>query len=65
MIGDALATDIRGARQAGIDAIWIAGGIHAEALALGPDGGLNQDRVNSLAEQAGERPAAILPWLQW
>ncbi|NQV59342.1 MAG: TIGR01459 family HAD-type hydrolase [Alphaproteobacteria bacterium] len=65
MIGDALATDIRGARQAGIDAIWVAGGIHAEALALGPDGGLDQDRVNSVAEQAGERPTAILPWLQW
>ena len=65
MIGDALATDIRGARQAGIDAIWIAGGIHAEALALGPDGGLDQDRVNSVAEQAGERPTAILPWLRW
>jgi HAD superfamily hydrolase (TIGR01459 family) len=65
MVGDALATDIRGARQAGIDAIWVAGGIHAEALSLGPDGRLDQDRVNSVAEQAGERPAAILPWLQW
>ncbi|MDA1099170.1 MAG: TIGR01459 family HAD-type hydrolase [Proteobacteria bacterium] len=65
MIGDALATDIRGARQAGIAAIWIAGGIHADALSLAPDGGLDQDKVNSVAEQACEQPAAIMPWLQW
>ncbi len=65
MIGDGLATDIRGARQAGIDAIWIGGGIHAEALGLGPDGQLEQDRVQGVAAQAGERPKAILPWLQW
>ena len=65
MIGDGLPTDIRGARLAGIDAIWIAGGIHAEALALGPDGALDQDRVDSVAEQSGERPKAILPWLRW
>lgn len=65
MIGDNLATDIRGARQAGIDSIWIGGGIHAEALALGSDGLLDTEMVHSVAEQAGERPKAILPWLQW
>jgi HAD superfamily hydrolase (TIGR01459 family) len=65
MIGDSLATDIRGARRAGIDAIWIGGGIHAEALALGPDGQLDQDKVHGVAEQSGERPKAMLPWLQW
>lgn len=65
MIGDSLATDIRGARQAGFDAIWIAGGIHADALALGPDGHLRSDKVEAVAEEAGERPRAILPWLNW
>ncbi len=65
MIGDSLATDIRGARRAGIDAIWIGGGIHAEALALVPDGHLDQDTVDGVAEQSGERPKAMLPWLQW
>lgn len=65
MIGDALATDIRGARLAGIDSIWIAGGIHADALQLGPDGCLDSDRIHRLAEQAGERPMALLPWLRW
>ncbi|MDP6873412.1 MAG: TIGR01459 family HAD-type hydrolase [Alphaproteobacteria bacterium] len=65
MIGDALATDIRGARQAGIDAIWIGGGIHAEALALSPEGRLDQDKVHEVAAEAGENPQAILPWLRW
>lgn len=65
MIGDSLATDVRGARQAGIDAIWIGGGIHAEALDMGPDGQLHPDKVHQVAEQADERPRAILPWLSW
>lgn len=65
MIGDGLPTDIRGARQAGIDAVWIGGGIHTDALALGPDGRLQPDRVHAVAEQAGEHPKAILPWLKW
>jgi HAD superfamily hydrolase (TIGR01459 family) len=65
MIGDGLPTDIRGARQAGIDAVWIGGGIHADALAMGPDGRLQPDKVHAVAEQAGERPKTILPWLNW
>lgn len=65
MIGDSLATDVRGARQSGIDAIWIGGGIHAEALDMGPDGQLHPDKVHQVAEQAGERPRAVLPWLSW
>lgn len=65
MIGDSLLTDIRGARQAGIDAIWIGGGIHADALAMGSDGRLHPDKVHAVAEEAGEHPKAILPWLVW
>lgn len=65
MIGDSLSTDIRGARQTGIDSVWIGGGIHADALAMGPDGRLHPDKVHAIAEQAGERPKAIVPWLIW
>ncbi|WP_419905980.1 HAD hydrolase-like protein [Kiloniella sp.] len=65
MIGDSLSTDIRGARQAGIDAIWIGGGIHAEALAMGSDGLLHPGKVHEVAKQADEQPRAILPWLRW
>ncbi|MBL4646049.1 MAG: hypothetical protein JKY99_06300 [Rhizobiales bacterium] len=58
-------TDIRGARQAGIDAIWIGGGIHAEALGMGLAGELHPDMVRKVAGQAGEWPKAVLPWLSW
>lgn len=65
MIGDSLATDIRGARQAGIDALWIAGGIHADALGMNADGNLMPEQVEAVAKQAGEKPVAVLPWLKW
>ncbi len=65
MVGDSLATDIRGARRTGIDSIWIAGGIHADELGLGPDGELSGDQARGLAEAAGERPRAVMPLLRW
>ncbi|WP_299379129.1 TIGR01459 family HAD-type hydrolase [uncultured Kiloniella sp.] len=65
MIGDSLTTDIRGARQAGIDSLWISGGIHAKDLNMQPSGQLEPDKVHEIAEQAGECPRAILPWLRW
>ncbi len=36
MVGDSLRTDIAGARGAGIDALWIVGGLHAEELGVTP-----------------------------
>jgi HAD superfamily hydrolase (TIGR01459 family) len=65
MIGDGLPTDIRGARQAGIDAVWIGGGIHAAALEMGLEGQLDSDKVQDLARQTGEHPKFIMPWLRW
>ncbi len=35
-VGDSLATDIAGARAAGIDSLWVLGGIHGAALAADP-----------------------------
>ncbi|MFP6748697.1 MAG: TIGR01459 family HAD-type hydrolase [Alphaproteobacteria bacterium] len=65
MVGDALATDIRGARRAGIDAVWIVGGIHGDDMGLGPDGQFDEERMRKLAEEAGERPQAALSSLHW
>ncbi len=65
MIGDSLSTDMQGARRAGIDALWIAGGIHAEALGLGAEGVPQPDKVAAVAQRAGEQPMAILPRLKW
>lgn len=55
-VGDALRTDIAGARAAGIDSCWVLGGIHAlEAPA----------EADAEAGAAGLRPIATLPALCW
>jgi HAD superfamily hydrolase (TIGR01459 family) len=58
-IGDSLRTDIAGAAAAGVDALWVLGGIHGEALA-GDDG-----RAAAAAEAAGLSPLAWMPNLIW
>jgi HAD superfamily hydrolase (TIGR01459 family) len=58
-IGDSLRTDIAGAAAAGVDALWVLGGIHGEALA-GDDG-----RAAAAAEAAGLSPLACMPNLIW
>ena len=65
MVGDGLATDVRGARWAGIDAIWIAGGIHAVELGLTRNGQFDPRTAQKVAETAGEWPRAVMPWLRW
>lgn len=58
-IGDALATDMRGAAVAGIAGAWILGGIHQEMI------GDNTELAAEEAEAAGLRPVASLPRLVW
>ena len=57
-VGDALATDMRGAASVGIDGAWVLGGIHAE-LAGRPDAAAAE------AERAGLAPRATLPGFVW
>lgn len=57
-IGDALATDMLGARGAGIDGAWVLGGIHAD-LAGHPD------LADAETEREGLAPRASLPGLIW
>lgn len=54
-IGDALRTDIAGAKAAGIDSCWVLSGIHA----------LHPDLAPAEAEASGLSPRAILPGLAW
>ncbi len=55
-IGDALRTDVAGARAVGVDACWILGGIHAV-----------EDPASAWSEAAaaGLSPVATLPGLRW
>ena len=40
-VGDSFRTDVAGANAVGIDSLLVAGGIHADELSAGPQGGLD------------------------
>jgi len=62
-IGDSMRTDLKGARNAGVDFLFVTSGIHAEAL------GGRDERVDTAALAAtftaGEMPAAVMRQLVW
>jgi HAD superfamily hydrolase (TIGR01459 family) len=53
-IGDSLRTDIAGAQAAGIDSLWVLGGLHAAAINGSPAA------ARTLAESYGRRPTAMI-----
>jgi HAD superfamily hydrolase (TIGR01459 family) len=58
-VGDALRTDIAGARAAGVPSCWVLGGIHGAELAGDPA------RVDATLRDAGLAPDATLPAFVW
>ncbi len=54
-VGDALRTDIAGAKAAGVDACWVLGGIHGAEL------GHDEARIEAAAASAGLSPVACVP----
>jgi HAD superfamily hydrolase (TIGR01459 family) len=58
-VGDSLRTDVAGAAGAGLDSVWVLGGIHAAALADDPAGAARA------ATAAGLRPIGIIELLCW
>jgi ribonucleotide monophosphatase NagD (HAD superfamily) len=76
-IGDSLEHDIAGAAAAGIDCLFIAGGIHAAELlpgrsqgAAGNGGSCDWDQIgkDALQRLCGERaanPTYAVPFLSW
>jgi len=65
MVGDSFHTDLEGARNAGIDSIWIAGGVHAEEIGFHPDQPLDAARIAEALARAGEQPTAVMGRLSW
>jgi HAD superfamily hydrolase (TIGR01459 family) len=62
-IGDSVRTDLAGAAQAGIDCLFVTGGIHAEEL-----GGRHAPDPGALAlmfAEAGAAPTAVMRRLAW
>ena len=64
-VGDSLRTDVAGAAAAGIDAVFVIGGIHAAALAAGVDGRPDPHRLAAAVAAEGARPMAALTRLTW
>ena len=58
-VGDALRTDIAGAKGRGIPSCWVLGGIHEAELGGDPA------RIAAAAAEAGLAPAASLPRFVW
>jgi HAD superfamily hydrolase (TIGR01459 family) len=58
-VGDALRTDMAGAKAAGVDGCWVLGGLHGEHL------GEDRARIEAEAAASGLSPVATLPRLVW
>ncbi|WP_299616336.1 TIGR01459 family HAD-type hydrolase [Pelagibius sp.] len=64
-IGDSLRTDVAGAKAAGIDAIFVAGGIHGEELAVDKNGDIDPQRLSDFFAGTAEQPDAVVPIMRW
>src|SRR3546814_20448995 len=64
-VGDSFRTDIAGATAAGIDSLLIAGGIHAEELALPPHKTPDPGMVAAAAAHVGFPPTAVASGFPW
>ena len=65
VIGDCLQTDIYGANLSELDALFVAGGVHAKELGINRGQQPDADRVRSLLNQHDCRAKAVLPAFIW
>jgi HAD superfamily hydrolase (TIGR01459 family) len=64
-VGDSLRTDIAGARGAGLDGVWVVGGIHGEEMGLAPGVAPDRARIEAALAAAGEAPLAAIAGFRW
>ena len=64
VVGDSLRTDIAGAAGAGIDALFVSGGLHADEVAAAPEPPA-AEAVTALCRQAGQQPIAAVARFNW
>ena len=62
-IGDGMPTDIKGAADFGIDALYISAGIHAAEY--GPADQPDHEALNAFLAARGASPVAYMPRLDW
>lgn len=64
-LGDGAFTDLAGAGQAGLDCVFVVGGVHAEELRLSADGAVDRAALERLVTLAGARPVALAREVFW
>lgn len=65
-VGDSLHHDIKGANVAGIQSVFITGGIHATELGLNELGDIaDLSAVTALASKYDAYPSYVLPAFRW
>ncbi len=64
-VGDSLRTDIAGALAAGLDSVFVTGGIHGEELGLAAGDSPELARLAALCQTAGWVPNAAIAHFQW
>jgi HAD superfamily hydrolase (TIGR01459 family) len=64
-VGDSFRTDMAGAQAAGIDGLFVAGGIHGEELGAAPGEHPAPERLTRLIADSGIRPVAVVPSFVW
>ncbi len=64
-IGDGLETDIRGARDAGIDSLLVTGGLLAERLSTPTGARPSAAELEALCREAGALPTAAIARMAW
>ena len=65
MVGDSFRTDVAGAENAAIDSLWLAGGLHAEAIGYGAGETLSQAQLTKALANASHRPTLAAGGLVW
>jgi HAD superfamily hydrolase (TIGR01459 family) len=64
VVGDSLATDIKGASAAGYDSLFVTRGIHAEELGIAPGEEPDPERLAEVCARHGEWPTAAISTLR-
>jgi ribonucleotide monophosphatase NagD (HAD superfamily) len=57
-------TDVKGAEAAGLDCLFVSGGIHGVETAHA-EGGMDADKVGALLAQAGTKATYAMAALSW
>lgn len=64
-IGDGVATDLVGAARAGLDCLFLPGGVHRDELFPDPEGPLDRAALSALFAGAHVKPVAMTSILVW